>query len=200
MTQNTNGHFIPTTNAPPAEQLRAAYRIIRTPTGGTLDMLVLSDAIYGVDCHYYQGRTRPHTQPTCEPCDIGVPYRWQGYLAVMMTRLRDLALFEFTAASAAPLVEYYETNKTLRGVQIKAARVNSRANGRVILQVTRGDLGLYAAPPAPDVNEILARIWQVPRLLAHEAQRATERAQEQHRLATGQPLPDPQTRKDPKPK
>jgi hypothetical protein len=172
MTTEPNGHFIPTTQAPPADQLRAAYRIIRTPTGGTLDMIVLSEAIYGVDCHYYQGRTRPHTSPTCEPCDIGVPYRWQGYIAVMMCRLRDLALFEFTAASAAPLVEYFETNHTLRGVALKASRVNPRPNARVILQVTRGDLGLYAAPPAPDVPEILARIWQVPRLIAHEAQRA----------------------------
>ena len=187
MTQDTNGHFIPQTKAPPAEQLRAAYRIIRTPTNGQLDMLILSDGIYGVDCHYYQGRTRPHTCPTCEPCDVGTPYRWQGYVAVMMTRLRDLALFEFTAASAAPLVEYQETNNTLRGVSLKASRVNSRPNGRVILQVTRGDLGLYSAPPAPDVEEILARIWQVPRLLAHEAQRQAERDQEQKRHATGQP-------------
>lgn len=187
MSTGTNGHFIPKTNAPPTDQLRAAYRIIRTPTTGILDMLVLSDAIYGVDCHYYQGRTRPHTSPTCEPCNVGTPYRWQGYLAVMMCRLRDLALFEFTAASAAPLCEYYESNKTLRGVNIKSSRVNSRPNGRVILQVTRGDLGLYSAPPAPDVEEILSRIWQVPRLLAHEAQRAAEREAEQRRDATGQP-------------
>ena len=187
MPTDNNGHFIPVHHAPPAEQLRAAYRIIRTPTQGQLDMLVLSEAIYGVDCHYYQGRTRPHTAPTCEPCDVGTPYRWQGYLAVMMTRLRDLALYEFTAAAAAPLVEYYETNRTLRGVNLKASRVNSRPNGRVILQVSRGDLGLYSAPPAPQVDEILARIWQVPRLLAHEAQRAAELAAEQKRTATGQP-------------
>ena len=190
MTQDTNGHFIPQTKAPPAEQLRAAYRIIRTPTAGQLDMLILSDQIYGVDCHYYQGRTRPHTMPTCEPCDVGTPYRWQGYVAVLMTRLRDLALFEFTAASAAPLVEYQETNHTLRGVNLKASRVNSRPNGRVILQVSRGDLGLYSAPPAPHVEEILARIWQVPRLLAHEAQRAAERSAEDKRNANGQPKGD----------
>lgn len=182
-----NGHYIPTTGAPPPDQLRAAYRIIRTPTSNPIDMLILSEAIYGVDCHYYQGRTRPHTQPTCEACDVGSPYRWQGYVAVLLTRLRDLALFEFTAAAAAPLVEYYETNRTLRGVAMKAARVNARPNGRVILQVTRGDLSMYAAPPAPDVAEILARIWQVPRLLAHEAQRAAEREQAQSQAARGIP-------------
>ena len=191
MTQDTNGHFIPKTKAPPTDQLRAAYRIVRTPTAGQLDMLVLSEAIYGVDCHYYQGRTRPHTEPTCEACEVGTPYRWQGYLAVMMTRLRDLALFEFTAASAAPLVEYFETNRTLRGVNIKASRVNSRPNGRVILQVTRGDLGLYSAPPEPEVEEILARIWQVPRLLAHEAQRAAEKNAEKKRHDNGQPKGTP---------
>lgn len=188
MTSTNGQHFIPTTNAPPADQLRAAYRIIRTPTSGQLEMLVLSEKIHGVQCHYYQGRTRPHTAPTCEPCDAGTPYRWQGYLAVMLTRTRDLALFEFTAASAAPLVEYSETNHTLKGVLIRAARVNARPNGRVILQVSRGDLGLYSAPPAPDVGEILARIWQVPRLLAHEAQRHADTSAETRRRDRGQPI------------
>jgi len=187
MSQPTNGHYLPRSATPPADQLRAAYRIIRTPAGGQLEMLVLSDQIHGHDCHYHQGRTRPHTAPTCEPCDLGVPYRWQGYLAVMMTRLRDVALFEFTAASASPLVEYFETNHTLRGVLIKAQRLNARPNGRVILQVTRGDLGMYSAPPEPDVEEILARIWQVPRLLAHEAQRAAEHDQLDKQDRTGQP-------------
>lgn len=189
MSQPNGRHYLPNSAAPPPDQLRAAYRIIRTPTGGELQMLVLSDRIHGHDCHYYQGRTRPHTAPTCEPCEVGTPYRWQGYLAVMMTRTRDLALFEFTAASAAPLVEYYETNKTLRGVMLKAARVNARPNGRVILSVTRGDLGLYSAPPPPAVEEILERIWQVPRLLAHEAQREQERAQIQAQAEKGIPLP-----------
>lgn len=191
-----NGHLhLPLTNTPPPEQLRAAYRIMRTPTGGELQMLALSTQIHGHDCHYYQGRTRPHTAPTCEPCELGTPYRWQGYLAVMLTRTRDLALFEFTAASAAPLVEYFETNKTLRGVLIRASRVNQRPNGRVILSVTRGDLGLYSAPPAPDVEEILARIWQVPRLLEHEAQRQRERQQIETQVDRGIPLPDRKTKR-----
>ena len=189
MSEGNGRHYLPTTAAPPAEQLRAAYRIIRTPTGGELNMLCLSNQLHGHDCHSYPGRTRPHPAPTCEPCELGTPYRWQGYIAVMMTRTRDLALFEFTAASAAPLVEYFETNQTLRGVQIRASRVNQRPNGRVILAVTRGDLGLYSAPPAPDVEEILARIWQVPRLLAHEAQREKERGQVQTQTEKGIPLP-----------
>lgn len=181
MTPETNAHYVPTRGAPPTEQLRAAYRILRTPTTQPIEMIVLSDEIYGPDCHYYQGRTRPHTAPTCEACDAGAPFRWQGYLAVMLCRMRDLALFEFTAAASAPLVEYYTVNHSLRGVQIRASRANAKPNGRVILQVSRGDLGLYAAPPAPDVPEILARIWQVPRLLAHEAQRAAALEAEQKR-------------------
>lgn len=196
MTPDTNGHFVPDSPEPPNDQLRAAYRIIRTPTSGTIEMLVLSDKIYGVDCHYYQGRTRPHTAPTCEPCDMGFPYRWQGYLAIMLTRLRDLALFEFTAASAAPLIEYYNTNKTLRGVNLKAARVNARPNGRVVLQVTRGDLGLYAAPPPPDVKQILSRIWQVDRLLAHEHQRHADAIAEAKRTDRGIPK-EPQQKRQP---
>lgn len=165
---------IPTCSRPPEDLQRTSYRILRAPPTGELNGISLSPEIYGVQTHYHLGRTRPHTEPICQPCEEGQAPRWQGYLALMLTRSRDLCLLEFTAAPTAPLLEYLDHHGTLRGANVTAYRMGNRSNGRVCIRVARGDLDLYAAPPAPDIAAILARIWQTDRLLAHELQRAKD--------------------------
>jgi hypothetical protein len=173
MSTESNGKIhIPTASRPADAELRTSYRIVRAPTTGELSGLVLNQEIYGCDTHYFHGRTRPHTEPICEACDEGAGKRWQGYLGLLLTKSRDLVLFEFTAAAAAPLVEYYEHNRGLNGAMIRAYRTSMKANARVVIRIERGDTDLFAAPKAPNVAEILTRIWGIDRLLAHEAQRA----------------------------
>lgn len=187
MTEPTNGKvFIPAANRPADTELRTSYRIVRAPTTGELNGMVLNREIYGCDTHYFHGRTRPHTEPICEACDEGAGKRWQGYLGLLLTKTRDLVLFEFTAAAAAPLVEYFEHNKGLDGAMIRAYRTSTKANARVVIRIERGDTDLFAAPKAPNVQEILNRIWGIDRLLHHEAQRH-EAAQQQ---LTANPQPD----------
>jgi len=168
---------IPTSSAPPDEQLRTAYRIVRTPSSGELQGLILSNEIYGTWTHFFNGRTRPHTEPCCEACDAGQNQRWQGYLAVLLTRARDLVLFEFTAPASAPLVEYQEHNRGLRGAVMRAYRNSPRPNARVTIRLERGDIDMYSPPPAPNIAEILSRIWSIDRLIAHEAARAAGNGQ-----------------------
>lgn len=168
-----NGHIhIPTSHRPADSELRTSYRIVRAPSTGELTGIVLSHEIYGCDTHYFRGRTRPHTDPLCEACDEGAGKRWQGYLALLTHKTRDLVLFEFTAAAAAPLCEYFDHNKGLDGANIRAYRTSTKANARVVIRIERGDVALFSAPPAPDVAQILNRIWGIDRLIAHEAQRA----------------------------
>ena len=186
MTHQNGKIHIPSTPRPADSELRTSYRIVRAPNTGELNGLILSAHIYGCDTHYFHGRTRPHTEPVCEACEEGSNKRWQGYLALMLTKSRDLALFEFTAAAAAPLVEYEAHNNTLNGAVIRAFRTSVKANARVVIRIERGDVDLYHAPDPPDVQAILARIWGVDRLLEHEAQRhAAAQA-----LRTANPQPD----------
>ncbi len=176
---------VPTTDRPPLDQLRTAYRIVRAPSQGELHGLILSDQIHGVQTHFYKGRTRPHTQPYCEACDDGHGPRWQGYLAILLTRSKDLALFEFTGPASAPLVEYTDSNKGLRGAVMRAYRMSPKPNARVCIRLERGDVDLYHAPPAPNVAEILDRIWGVKRLL--EAEKARVNGKKLKRGANPQP-------------
>jgi hypothetical protein len=178
---------IPTASRPADAQLRTSYRIVRAPTQGELQGMILSPDIYGVETHYFHGRTRPHTEPVCEACDNGTGKRWQGYLALLLTKTRDLALFEFTAAAAAPLVEYHEHNKSLDGAIIRAYRTSLKPNARVVIRIERGDVAMYSAPQAPNIAEILSRIWGIDRLIEHEA----ARAKAAHALRTANPQPDP---------
>lgn len=177
---NESPIIIPTSSAPPDDQLRTSYRIIRTPAQGELQGLILSQAIYGTDTHYFHGRTRPHTEPCCEACDGGQAKRWQGYLAILLTKARDLVLFEFTAPASAPLVEYQAHNNSLRGAIMRAYRNSPKANARVTIRLERGDIDLYSPPPAPDVKDILNRIWAVDRLIAHETARYKQRLADQN--------------------
>ncbi len=179
MTEQTGPIRIPTSSKPADADLRTAYRIVRAPTTGTLEALVLSKEIYGCETHYFRGRTRPHTEPACEACDEGIGKRWQGYLAILLTRTRDLCLFEFTAAAAAPLVEYFEHNHALDGAVITAYRTSTKPNARVVIRVQRGDVELYHAPPAPDIATLLHRIWSIDRLTQHETQRLQAATQAQ---------------------
>ena len=183
----TNGKIhIPAQPRPADSELRTSYRIVRAPNQGELQGMILSPRIYGCDTHYFHGRTRPHTEPICEACDEGAGKRWQGYLALMLTKSRDLALFEFTAAAAAPLVEYEAHNNTLNGAVIRAFRTSVKANARVVIRIERGDVDLFHAPEPPDVEAILQRIWGIDRLLQHEAQRH----QAAKALRTGNQQPD----------
>jgi hypothetical protein len=176
---------IPTNSRPPEDLQRTSYRILRAPPQGELTGLSLSPAIHGVMTHYHMGRTRPHTEPCCLPCEEGQAPRWQGYLALLLTRSRDLCLLEFTAAPTAPLLEYFDHHGTLRGAQLTSYRMGNRPNGRVCIRVARGDLDMFAAPAAPDVQAILNRIWQVDRLIAQESQRNAEAVQAQQIKARG---------------
>jgi hypothetical protein len=176
---------IPTNTRPPEDLQRTSYRILRAPAQGELTGLCLSAEIHGVMTHYHLGRTRPHTEPCCQPCEEGQAPRWQGYLALLLTRSRDLCLLEFTAAPTAPLLEYVDHHGTLRGAQLTCYRMGNRSNGRVCIRVARGDLDMFAAPPAPDVPAILARIWQVDRLIAAETARALEHNQAARIVARG---------------
>ncbi len=163
---------IPSAARPADADLRTSYRIVRTPQIGELTGMIISHEIYGCETHYHRGRTRPHTEPICEACDEGLGKRWQGFLAILLTKTRDLALFEFTAAAAAPLVEYYEHNRGLEGAVIRAYRTTAKANARVVIRIERGDTDLFHCPPPPDVATLLARIWGVDRLIQHEQHRA----------------------------
>lgn len=146
----------------PPESLRSiALPIVRTPAARPLIAIILSHQICGYLTHWHRGRTRPHTTPVCEACDDQCPWRWHGYVAVYNPRTRNQALLELTAASYRALDEWQKRHESLRAAKIKCERIGQRTNGRIIVTLDNPNPPVENLPPAPDVNAILLRMWEL---------------------------------------
>lgn len=147
---------------PPNDLGRSGIRLIRTPPAHPFLALVLSDNLVGCNTHYINQRTIPCETPTCESCEAGIGWRWHGYLAVVVDATKETVLFECTARAAEAFRAYHQLHGTLRGCHFKAVRLNQRPNGRVLIQAKPADLANVNLPTAPNVQQLLCHIWNIP--------------------------------------
>ncbi len=146
---------------PPSDLGRSGYRLIRTPANSPLFAHVLSEQLVGCKTHFVGNRTIPCEAPDCESCNSGVPWRWHGYLAIVIESTREIVIFETTARAAAAFTDYHQRYGTTRGCHLKAQRLNNRTNGRVLIQARPSDLAKINLPPAPNVEKLLCHIWNI---------------------------------------
>lgn len=149
-------------NGPPLEATKYAMRLVRTPTGGKLHLVVTCDQLTGCWTHFYSGRTCPCTGPDCEACQQGASSRWHGYLSAFDPDAPEHVLFEVTAAAAEAFAAYRVKVGSLRGCEFVARRVAKRANARVHITMRPADLSKLEIPKAPNVQAILCHIWGIP--------------------------------------
>jgi len=149
-------------NQPPADKGRSGYRLLRTPTAHALTAYVLSDNLVGCNTHYVGNRTIPCETPNCDSCNNSVPWRWHGYLAILIQATQEVAIFECTARAAETFAAYFQRYSTTRGALFKAQRLNGRANGRVLIQAKPADLAKVNLPKCPPVEKLLCHIWNIP--------------------------------------
>lgn len=147
---------------PPADLGRSGYRLLRTPAAHPLIGHILSDNLVGCRTHFYNQRTSPCESPNCDMCDSGIAWRWHGYVVMILDATQEIIIFECTARSAESIAAYYQRHGTTRGAHMKASRVNSRPNGRVLLQCKPADLQKISLPKAPPVEKLLCHIWNIP--------------------------------------
>lgn len=150
-------------NQVPASDGPRAMPLLRTPTNGKLKAAITSTDLIGTPTHFFHGHTMPHLQDNCEACQNGVGWTWHGYIGAIMASTRQHFIFEFTA-QVGDIMDHYRTLQgTLRGGIITAERMHHRPNGRVILQITPGDLAKLNLPDPPDLQACMATIWNLPR-------------------------------------
>ena len=130
---------------------------------------VLSDRLVGCPTHFVGNRTIPCERPNCDPCESGVPWRWHGYLAIVIDATREIVIFETTAKASAAFNDYYTRMGTTRGAHMKAQRANGKHNGRVLIQCKPADLAKVNLPDAPNVEKILCHIWNIPENQVNQA-------------------------------
>ena len=155
---------MPTFSArPPQDSKGYGLPIMRTPANGKLLLMITSEDLIGCPTHWFGGRTVPCEGETCVACAAGYPWRWHGYMAGLLAQGRRAVLAEFTAQACEQIIAYRDAQGTLRGGQLTAQRHRNRHNGRVLLNITPGDLEVMHLPPAPDVLAALSLIWNLPK-------------------------------------
>ena len=147
---------------PPENPNGQPLPIRRTPAKGSLTATVTADKLLGTNTHFWGGRTTPCTQPTCEACDAGTPWRWHAYVSAIEFLTSTHFLFECTAAAAHEFVNFAHERGTLRGCTFRATRCNTRINARVIIETHLYTGKPTDLPPEPNLVLALARLWNIP--------------------------------------
>jgi len=150
-------NVVPKSDAPRAMPLR------RTPTNGQLRAAITTPDLIGTPTHFFQGHTVPCAGESCKACAEGIGWTWHGYVGAIASVGRQHFIFEFTAQVGDTLKHYRTLQSTLRGGIITAERMHHRPNGRVMLQITPGDLAQLNLPEPPDITACMAVIWNLPR-------------------------------------
>jgi len=149
------------TNEPPADPRGKTLTLCRTPANKPLTAICTSDQIVGCPTHYWHGRTVPCFQPSCTPCNEGMPWRWHGWVGCYLTRAHQHVLFEMTAQATEAFKSYRQSNGTLRGALFEATRPSKQANGRLLIRLRSADLSGISLPDEPNVIAILSILWNI---------------------------------------
>ncbi len=146
-------------NAPPDGTASNALTLIRTPATGRLACLIASSDVTGCPTHFWGGRTIPHEQKGCKPCEARCSWRWHSYCIIQQMPTGQMFLLELTAQATEPLIEYRKIFGSLRGAALVCERRGKRANGRVMVKINPPTSLPVGLPKAPDVVDILCSLW-----------------------------------------
>lgn len=150
------------TNTPPHDPRGHGLPILRTPVHKPIRAIITSPDLIGCNTHFWGGHTVPCEAPECEPCRNGIPYRWHSYCSAYNPDSGIHFIYECTALAAEVLVAFRKRFSTLRGCSFYAYRWRKAPNGRVILKCDDVLHPEIALPTAPDLQRLMAIIWQLP--------------------------------------
>lgn len=147
---------------PPTAAKGQSMPLLRTPANGQLQGIVTCENLLGCPTHFWGGRTYPCLGDDCPACQQASPWRWHGYLSAKSPQTSQHFLFETTAGGAEAFVEYRHVRGTLRGCHFQARRHNGASNGQVIVLTKPCDIDPRYIPPAPNLLQLLCRLWNLP--------------------------------------
>lgn len=150
------------THQPPDNPNGQPLPIRRTPPKGVLTATITAANLLGTATHFWGGRTTPCTNPTCDACAAGTPWRWHAYVSAIEFLSQTHFLFECTAAAADAFVRFARERGTLRGCTFRASRSSTRMNARVIIETHLYTGQPKDLPAEPNIILALARLWNIP--------------------------------------
>lgn len=147
------------TNRPPVGDTKPTTRLVRAIPKRPIRAFVLSGDVSGTKTHYWHGRTRPCNAPDCDACTANNIARWHGYIAIYNTDAHEVQVLEITSSSIQYIERYLVGRQSLRGAHITASRPSGRITGKLHLLLEQTTDLRPDLPPAPNVRQILERIW-----------------------------------------
>ena len=155
----TNEKVIQFTQSPKLQPKMRKYDILRVKPNGVRNVVVLSHYFAWTPLHYWRRRSTPCLGEGCEACQHGEAPRPKGYAAVAAKNDTKVYLLEVTENCADTIDEQCEARPSLRGCIVNLCRLDQRANGKLTIEFQTKGISPTLIPAAPDVEEVLRRIW-----------------------------------------
>lgn len=146
---------------PTGDTTSGGWSLIRAKPKGDLKVICLADDFFGIDIHFFNGRTTPCRSVDCPACLGGMLSRWAGYLPCLSHPKWATVIVEFTGSASADLDGIRANLGTLRGANLVFSRANDKPNGRVRVSDCGFCKEASRLPLAPAVWPIIAKIFRV---------------------------------------
>jgi hypothetical protein len=143
----------------PEEAIAPGMRLVRAPTKGKAEAIIVSAKAIGTYTHYWRRRTIPHDESACEPCQNGNSPRWHAWVTIWLPKTKEMAIFETTAQASRSFDKFFQLEGSLRGARMTAHRPSETENGRVFLRLERWSNTLEDLPCDIDLAGQLQIIW-----------------------------------------
>lgn len=135
------------------------YKLLRVPGRGVGNLVLLGHEFLWHDLHYWRRRTVPHFATNCEPCEHNCQIRERGYIAVAGKLQSEVLILEVTDNCGDAINELMAQRTDLRGCVVNLSRLEKRDNGKLTFHPDGKQIDGELIPEAPDVGEVLRRIW-----------------------------------------
>ena len=139
------------------------YDILRTPAGGIGNLVLLSEGFLWQELHYWRGKSVPHNQHWCEPCEFACELRERGYIACTPNGTVDIQILEVTDQCDEVIADAVQRFHTLRGLVVGLGRKEKKTNGKLRIIIPGKQIHGDLLPAAPNVEEVMRRIWGLGR-------------------------------------
>lgn len=123
-------------NRPDSSTLRIPLKVVRTRPRQPLTVVHLCQTFVGVDTHWWGGKTVPHTDESCTPCDRAVPLVWKGFVPIAPVADQGRrGLLQITPLVVNQLNDEMMSKDGICGLVARYSRFGNRINSPLTIEI-----------------------------------------------------------------
>lgn len=118
---------------------------------------------FGVELHYFRGRSTPCTdEHDCPACVAGNPARFVCHMWVICENTGTVILLALPYSASLAIYGWRRANGKIMGKRIFATRSGKTNRSRVSVKIGREPaIEAESLPELPNIGEVLERIWRI---------------------------------------